>query len=92
MESRAVNAEQLKQAMAADFERLVQEVAATMNAARDGSIIADTEERVRDAHAVFREQVYAKAVSLLQSRQEAFSPSARRAAEQGPSDDDASDG
>lgn len=92
MENRVVNAEELQQSMAADIERLVQEVTEAMNAARDGRIIADTEERVRDAHAVFREQVYAKAISLLQSKQEAFSPSARGAAEQGPSDDDASDG
>ena len=70
--------------MAADFDRLAEEVAAAMNAAKDGHIIADTEELVREANAVFREQMYAKAIRLLQSKQEAFSPSARRAPEQGP--------
>ena len=78
MESRRINAEELKQVMAADFERLTQEVAEAMNAARDGSVIADTEELVRDANAVFRQQMYAKAIGLLQSKQEAFSPSGRR--------------
>jgi len=92
MESKRVSAEELKQAMASEFERLVQEVAAAMNAAKAGRIIADTEELVRDANAVFREQMYAKAIRLLQSKQEAFSPSARRAPEQRPAADDASDG
>jgi hypothetical protein len=92
MEGKQVSTEELKQVLAADFEQLVQEVAAVMNAARDGRIIADTEEPVRDAHAVFRERVYAQAIRLLQNRQEAFSPSARRAPEQGPAADHASDG
>ena len=63
-----------------------------MNAAQDGRIIADTEEPVREANAVFREQVYEKAIRLLQNKQEAFSPSARRTAEQRPAADDPSDG
>ncbi|HXK37109.1 MAG TPA: hypothetical protein VJ553_06020 [Candidatus Paceibacterota bacterium] len=82
MEGKPISVEQLKQAMAADFEQLVQEVAAAMNAAKDGHIIADTEELVRDANAVFREQMYAKAIRLLQNQQEAFSPSAPRPAKQ----------
>jgi len=92
MEDQQVSVEQLKQVMAADFERLVAQVAAAMNAAKEGHIIADTEELVRDATAVFREQMYARAIGLLQSQQEAFSPSARRASEQGPPADHASDG
>lgn len=92
MEGKQVNVEELKQAMAADFERLAKQVVEAMNAARDGSIIADTEELVREANAVFREQVYAKAIRLLQDQQEAFSPSARRAPEQRPTAEDASDG
>jgi len=92
MEDQRVSVEQLKQVMAADFERLVAQVAAAMNAAKEGHIIADTEELVRDATAVFREQMYARAIGLLQSQQEAFSPSARRASEQGPPADHASDG
>jgi len=92
MEGKRVSVEALKQAMAADVERLAEEVAEAMNAARDGSIIADTEELVREANAVFRERLYEKAVRLLQSQQEAFSPSARRTAKQRGAGDDGSDG
>ena len=92
MEGKQVSAEELKQVWAADFDQLAQEVAKVMNAAQAGRIIADTEEPVRDAQAVFRQQMYAKVIGLLQTRQEAFSPSARRAAEQRPAADDASDG
>jgi len=92
MESNRVSVEELKQAMAVDFERLAEEVAKAMNAAKEGRIIADTEELVRQANAVFREQLYEKAIRLLQNKQEAFSPSARRAQEQGPTADHASDG
>lgn len=92
MEGKRITGKELQQAMAADFERLAERVAEAMNAAKDGHIIADTEELVRDANAVFREQMYAKAIRLLQSKQEAFSPSARRAAEQGGATDDSSDG
>jgi hypothetical protein len=91
MEGKEVSAEELKQVWAAEFDQLAQEVAQAMNTAQAGRIIADTEELVRDAQAVFREQMYAKAIRLLQSRQEAFSPSARRAAEQRPARDDAFD-
>jgi hypothetical protein len=92
MEGKGITVEELKQAMAGDFERLAERVAAAMNGAKDGRIIADTEELVRDANAVFREQMYAKAIGLLQNRQEAFSPSARRASEQRLPADDAPDG
>jgi hypothetical protein len=92
MEGKQISVEELKRAMAADFERLAEQVAAAMNTAQDGRIIADTEEPVRDAHATFREQMYAKAIRLLQDKQEAFSPSACRAAQQRPATDDASDG
>ncbi len=92
MQSKRISAAQVQQAMAEDVKRLAEEVAQAMNAARDGSVIADTEELVRQANAVFREQMYSKAIRLLQDQQEAFSPSARRAAEQGPPGGDASDG
>ncbi len=91
MEGKQVSVEELKQALATDFDQLVAPVAQAMNAAQAGHIIADTEEPVRQAHAVFREQVYEKAIRLLQNRQEAFSPSARRMAEQRSTADDASD-
>jgi hypothetical protein len=92
MEGKQVSVEELKQVWAADFDQLAQEVAKAMNAAQAGRVIADTEELVREAQAVFRQQMYAKAIRLLQSRQEAFSPSARRIAEQRSARDDASDG
>jgi hypothetical protein len=92
MDGKQVSVEELKQAMAADFDQLAQEVAAALNAAKEGRIIADTEEVARDAHAPFRERMYAQAIRLLQSKQEAFSPSARRASEQGQATDHPSDG
>jgi hypothetical protein len=63
-----------------------------MNAAQADHIIADTEEPVRRANAVFREQAYEKALRLLQTKQEAFSPSAGRTAEQRPAADHSPDG
>lgn len=92
MEGKRVSVEEVKQAAAADYDRLAEEVAAAMNAAQDGRIIADTEELVRQANAVFRERLYEKAIRLLQKQQEAFSPSARRTPEQRPAADHASDG
>src|SRR4030042_1425715 len=74
MEEKRITVEELKQVMAADIEQLAQEVAGARNAARDGHVIADTEELVREAHAVFRERLYEKALGLLQNKQEAFSP------------------
>jgi hypothetical protein len=78
--------------MAADFDQLAQKMAAAMNAAQAGRIIADTEEVVRDAQSEFREQAYAQAIRLLQSKQEAFSPSARRTSQQRQAADHSSDG
>jgi hypothetical protein len=92
MEGKQVSVEELKQALAADFDQFVAEVAQTLNAAQAGRIIADTEEPVRQANAVFRQQAYEKAIRLLQNRQEAFSPSARRTAEQRGATDKPSDG
>jgi hypothetical protein len=91
MEGGRIRAEELKQALAGELDQLAEAMAEAMNAARDGRIIADSEEPVRDAHAVFRQRVFQKALRLLQGKQEAFSPSGQRAAEQGPADDDASD-
>jgi hypothetical protein len=92
MEDKQISIEEVKQVLAADFDQLAQAVAQAMNAAHAGRIIADTEEPVHDATAVFREQLYAKAIGLLQKRQEAFSPSARRTAEQRSAANDSSDG
>lgn len=90
MEDKRVNAEELKRILAADMDRLAEKIAEAMNSAQPGRIIADSEEPVRDAYAVFREQAYEKAIRLLQEKQEAFFPSAPRASEQGKADDDAS--
>ena len=73
------------------FDRLADEVAQAMNEAQDGRIIADSEEPVRDASAVFRERMFEKALSLLQDKRAAFSSSAQRASQQGQAGDHASD-
>ena len=91
MEGKRVSAEELKQAWKADFDRLAEEVAEAMNAAKPGRIIADSEEPVRDASAEFRQRMYEKAIGLLQEKQEAFPPSAGRTEEQGQAGHDASD-
>jgi hypothetical protein len=92
MEEQRVSPEQLKQALAADFDRLAEEIAEAMNAAQAGRIIAETEEPVRDAHAGFRQRAYQKALDLLQAKQEAFSPSGERTQEQGQAEHDPPDG
>jgi len=91
MEDRKVTADEIKAMLAGDIDRLAEEMASAMNEARAGRIIADSEEPVRDAHGRFRQQAYEKALSLLQARQEAFSPSAERTSQQGPQIGDASD-
>lgn len=85
MDDTKVSAEELKAALAGDFDRMVEEMVSAMNAARAGSIIADSEEPVRDANAEFRQRVFEKAVQLLQAKQESFSPSTEGLEEQGPS-------
>ena len=80
MEDQGITAEQLMERMEKDFRALAEKMAAAMNAAKAGRIIADTEEPVRDAHGVFRQQAYQKAIDLLAEKaaKEAFSPSGRR--------------
>lgn len=92
MEDQGITREQVQAALQEDFAELAGRIAAAMNAAQAGRIIADSEEGVRDAHAEFRQRSYQTAVELLQSQRESFSPSAPSAAEQGPATDDASDG
>jgi len=92
MADKRVSAEELKRVMAEDFDRLAEKIAEAMNTARDGRIVADTEEPVRDASAVFRQRMYEKALGLLQEKQEAFSPSGQRTQEQGQAGDNAPDG
>jgi len=83
MEDNGITTEELKQALSADFDRMVEKIVETMNSAQPGRIIADSEEPVRDANAEFRQQAYAQALRLLQDKQKAFSPSAERVEEQG---------
>jgi len=82
-----ITAAQLKAALGADLDSLLDEVAQTMNQARPGKIIADSEEGVRDATAEFRRQLYEKALALRQQQDaSAFSPSGDPGpvAQQGP--------
>jgi len=74
MEGKRVSAQELKQALVGELDQLAEAMAKALNAAQDGRIIADSEEPVRDAHAVFRQQAFQKALGLLQAKQEAFPP------------------
>ena len=75
----SISTQQLKEALGGDFDTLLQEVVHSINQAQPGRIIADSEEPVRQATAVFRRHLYAKAVQVRQQQSEpAFSPSARR--------------
>ncbi len=91
MADKRISAEELELVLAEDFHLLAEEIADAMNSAKAGSIIADSEELVRDANAEFRQQAFQKALRLLQEKQEAFSPSAQRIEKQGQTGDDSSD-
>jgi hypothetical protein len=94
--SKRITGRQLREALGSDLERLLDEVAEVLSQARPGKIIADSEEPVRDAAAVFRQRLYEKGLELRQQQAGAFSPSADGGsgslAEQGPADDQLSDG
>ena len=79
MEDQRITAEELDAALAGEYETLKQKICQAINNAKLGRIIADSEEPVRDAYAVFRQQAYQKAIDLLGKRlaQEDFSPSAQ---------------
>lgn len=81
MPDKKITPEELKAALNADIDRLLEQVAQAINNAQPGRIINDSEEPVRDANAVFRQRLYQKALDLLQDKQlqEDFSPSAERA-------------
>ncbi len=93
-----ITAEQLMAELDGEFRAMAERIAESMNAAKAGRIIADTEEPVRDAHAVFRERSYQKALDLLakQAAKEAFPPSGqcgpRQVEEQGQAEGLARDG
>ena len=75
MEDKKITVKELQNAMEQEFTEMVQDVVEAMNNAKPGSIIADSEEPVRDANAKFKQQIFQKALDLLQKKQEAFSPS-----------------
>jgi hypothetical protein len=71
-----ITTEQLKEALAGDFDKLIDQVVQAINNAQPGRIIADSEEPVRDACAEFRQRLYQESLSLRQRLSEsAFSPS-----------------
>ena len=74
-----IEPEELRQAVASDFEKMLKETADALNKARDGAIIADSERIVHEAMARFRQKVYEKAVQMKADKaaKAAFSPSAQ---------------
>lgn len=76
MEDKRVTAEEILAEIDIDVKQVAQKVADAINNAQAGAIINQSEEQVRDAHAVFRQTTYQKALSLLEKKQQAFSPSA----------------
>ncbi len=77
MDSR-ITKRQLKEALAKDMDRLVDDVVEALNKAKPGSIIDDSEEPVRDAAGQFRRMLFEKALEL-RGQSEAFSPSGQPA-------------
>ena len=78
MDDKRITAEELQAQLQPAVQALAEKIAQAINAAQAGRIIAESEEPVRDAQAVFRQQAYQVALDLLQQKalQEAFSPSA----------------
>ena len=76
MDEKRVTKEQILAEIGIDIDSLAQKVADAINNSQAGSIIDQSEELVRDAHAEFRKQTYQKALGLLEKDQRAFSPSA----------------
>ena len=63
--------------MRGPFEKLCEEVAAAVNQAQAGQVINQSEEKVRDLLADFRQATYQAAVQLrLDAAQAAFPPAA----------------
>lgn len=94
--SKPITGAQLREALGEGLDELFEEVAQAISKARPGRIIADSEEPVRDAAAVFRERLYQKALEIRQHDEEGvFSPSgaggAATAAGQGAAGDQPSD-
>ena len=75
MEDKRITAADILAEVELDVKQVAQEIADAINNAQTGAIIDQSEEQVRDAHAVFRQTTYQKALSLLEENQQAFSPS-----------------
>ena len=77
MDRKRITAEELQAQLQADVKALTEEICQAINTAEPGRIIADSEEAVRDAHAVFRQKAYQRGLNLLRDKalQEDFSPS-----------------
>jgi hypothetical protein len=78
-------ADELAARLREQFEQLCEDVAAAVNSAAPGRVITDSEERVRDLLARFRQRTYQAAVQLrLEAAQAASPPSAAPADRQAP--------
>jgi hypothetical protein len=75
MEDKRITVEDILAEIDIDVKQVAEEIADAINNAQAGAIIDQSEEQVRDAHAVFRQTTYQKALSLLDKNQQAFSPS-----------------
>ena len=75
-QDKRITAEEILAEIDIDVKQVARKVADAINNAQAGAIINQSEEQVRDAHAVFRQTTYQKALSLLEKKQQAFSPSA----------------
>ena len=70
------SADDLAACLREQFELLCKDITAAVNSAAAGRVITDSEEKVRDLLARFRQQSYQAAVQLrLEAAQAAFPPS-----------------
>lgn len=71
----ALSANELIERTREQFERLMREVAAAVNAAPEGRVINGSEEQVRDLLGEFRREVYQTALQMrVDAAEAAFSP------------------
>ena len=75
VDEKRITTDELLAEIDVDVKQMAQKVADAINRAQAGSIINQSEEPVRDAHALLRKATYQKALSLLEKKQQAFSPS-----------------
>ncbi len=74
MDDKKITVEKLKLALNSNYDRMLEEIADAINNARNGHIIADSEEPVRDANGRFRQRAYQEALEILQKKQDFFPP------------------